>query len=1000
MGWFLMWLHLFLIHFPSFSSSSSSFNFLCHHDESSALLQFTCPFLQVESSSFLNSYPYFCDEYLAKTKTWINGTDCCSWVGVTCDTISGHVIGLNLGCEGLEGVIYPNSTLFHLSHLQILNLSSNSLSAYIFYFKFDEFPSLTYLDLTYCDFIGEIPSQISHLSKLTSLRLSENNELSWKETTLKRLMQNATNLKELFLDGTNMHSVRPNSIDFLFNHSSSLSTLNLGNTGLRRNFKKRILCLPSIQELYLSGNDFRGQLPEFSCNTFLRILDLSECQLQGPISLSFSNLTHLNSLTLTGNNLNGELPTSLSNFQHLIHLDLSFNLLSGQIPDVFGRMNKLHKLRIRSNNLKGQLPSSLFNLTKLTKLDCSYNKLEASLPNKLTGFQKLIHLRLSHNFLNGTFPFWLLSLPSLIHLDLSNNLFTGHIGAISSYSLEEISLCGNKLQGNIPKSIFDLANLNILCLSSNNLSGVVDFQHFTKFQNLYSLSLSYNSHLSLSFESNVIYNFSQLRRLELSSLNLTTLPKLSENSLRLIQYLDLSNNKINGTVPNWLLERVSLEMLNLSQNLFTSMDEISSNNYQFDHLDLSSNLLHGELSMSICNLISLRILNMANNKLTGPIPQCVANFPYLQVLDLQVNKFHGTLPSKFSQYCQLHELNLNDNQLEGHLPKSLSQCEYLEVLNLGNNKIEDNFPDWLQTLQQLNVLVLRDNKLNGLISNIKFKHPFPRLMIFDISGNNFSGLLPTTYLRSFQGRMIDPQGGDNSNLQYMDMQLLNSTLFYDSVSVRIKGINSTLVKISRNFATIDMSRNKFEGDIPDVVGEFHALIGLNLSHNSLTGIIPRSMGNMTTLESLDLSSNILSGVIPAELSNLNFLEFLDLSNNHLVGDIPQGKQFNTFSNDSYEGNSGLCGLPLSKKCGPEQQSPPSPDKLWSEEKFGFGWKPVAIGYGCGFVFGIGLGYCMFLFGKPRWLVMIFGGQPKRRVKRRTRVRMTNGSTMDQMIQMS
>jgi hypothetical protein len=148
---------------------------------------------------------------------------------------------------------------------------------------------------------------------------------------------------------------------------------------------------------------------------------------------------------------------------------------------------------------------------------------------------------------------------------------------------------------------------------------------------------------------------------------------------------------------------------------------------------------------------------------------------------------------------------------------------------------------------------------------------------------------------------------------------------------------------------------------------------------------------------------MLTGVIPSELTNLNSLEVLDLSNNHLVGEIPQGPQFNTFSNDSYEGNLDLCGFPLSKKCGPEteqQHSPPSANKFWSEEKFGFGWKPVAIGYGCGFVIGIGLGYFVFLIGKPRWLVMLFGGQPKRRVRRRARERRTNGLTMNQMVQMS
>ncbi|GAU35654.1 hypothetical protein TSUD_255510 [Trifolium subterraneum] len=147
---------------------------------------------------------------------------------------------------------------------------------------------------------------------------------------------------------------------------------------------------------------------------------------------------------------------------------------------------------------------------------------------------------------------------------------------------------------------------------------------------------------------------------------------------------------------------------------------------------------------------------------------------------------------------------------------------------------------------------------------------------------------------------------------------------------------------------------------------------------------------------------MLAGVIPTELTNLDFLEVLDVSNNYLVGEIPQGKQFNTFSSDSYKGNLRLCGFPLTKKCGPEPEqhhSPTSTNNIWSEGKFGFGWKAVAIGYGCGFVIGIGLGYLVFLIGKPRWLVMIFGGQPKRRVNRRkARVRRTNGST--QMVPMS
>jgi len=79
-----------------FASSSSSF---CNHHDTSALLLFKNSFAL--NTSLHNYYLllgdyHFPDDHCSfssKTESWKYGTDCCEWDGVTCDTISGHVIG-------------------------------------------------------------------------------------------------------------------------------------------------------------------------------------------------------------------------------------------------------------------------------------------------------------------------------------------------------------------------------------------------------------------------------------------------------------------------------------------------------------------------------------------------------------------------------------------------------------------------------------------------------------------------------------------------------------------------------------------------------------------------------------------------------------------------------------------------------------------------------------------------------------------------------------------
>ncbi|XLT26704.1 hypothetical protein HN873_057996 [Arachis hypogaea] len=925
MGYFML-LVLMMFHFACLSSHS------CHPYESSALLHFKTQLITNTTFYENTYYEHLCPNLYPKMRTWDNGTDCCSWMGVTCHSVSSHVIGLDLSCSALVGNIHSNSTFFHLTHLQTLSLACNYIYGSELPSQFGGFVSLTHLNLSYCAFKGDIPSQISHLSKLQSLDLSWNFALSLKETTWKKLLQNTTSLREVVLDETDMSSIgpTPGPLSLIANLSSTLVTLSLVDTKISGYLTSDIFCLPNLQKLNLGANqDIQVHVPKLNCNTFLlSILDLSECHFHGPIPSSFFNLTYLTSLILVDSFLNGSIPSSLSNLHHLVYLVLSRNNLSGKIPN---------------------LPSSLFTLTRLSQLDCSSNQIEGPLSDKVA-FSNLTELFLEGNLLNGTIPSSILSLKSLRTLDLSKNQFIGPIsGEITSYSLEYLDLCNNKLQGNFPESIFHLVNLSHLCLSSNKWSGTTHFPLFSKLQNLEYLSLSGCSLLLLESETSLLSN------------NIIGYSKFSGNFPQL-KYLELSNNKLEGKVPKWIHDIHSLIHLKLSHNMFTSIGH-QFPWYQFEYLDLSFNLMDDDISSFFCNATFL------NEHFHSALP-------IAHPLGIWMNKFHGTLPDTFED---LITLNLNGNQFRGLLPKSLSNCTDLMDLNLGNNQFEDTFPNWLQNLLNLEILVLQGNQLYGPIVKLKSENTFPSLIIFDISSNNFSGSLPRAYIQNFQAMKIQSSlyyylqsdsGSGEGNIE---------PEYDNSMTTTVKGVSITLAKIPNAFANIDLSSNNFEGEIPDVFGELQALKGLNLSHNSLIGPIPHVIGNLTNLESLDLSSNMLTGNIPAELTNLIFLEVLNLSSNHLEGSIPRGKQFDTFSNNSYKGNIGLCGLPLTIQCN-NNVSLQQYSSSEAEDKFGFGWKPVAIGYAFGMVLGIGLGFCGFSVGKPQWLVIIFGGK---RIKRRS-----------------
>ncbi|KAL3735586.1 hypothetical protein ACJRO7_024671 [Eucalyptus globulus] len=876
-----------------------------------------------------NSTSFFCqmddNPTGPKKLSWNADTDCCSWKGVMCDQMTGHVIRLELGCYPIDPTCYSSAG------------SSNS-------------------------------TELSTLDSLNLSSLHKSERPSGSNSNM--LLQNLTMLRVLILDGLNMSGI---DVSRLMNLSPSLEVLSLRCCKLRGQLAANFFLLPKLTCLNLSGNkELSGYLPESSWNSPLKVLDLSSAGFSGVLPESIGNLHSLEILWLCHCNFSGSIPSSLGNLTRLTRLELSFNEFSGQVPSTLSNLDRLTLLDLSTNNFKGPIPDVFNNKTQLLEMHFSHNLFVGPIPPSIKNLSNLAQLDISNNLIRGSIPSSLFSLPSLTSLDLSNNRLSGPIEEfLAAPSLDHVDLSGNQLGGSIPSSIFQLGNLTYLSISANNLTGVLDLRLLSRLKNLTDLDLSDNI-LSLSNSENAEHVLPNLSKVRLSGCNITEIPAFLRNSTS-VDWMDLSSNKIHGNIPSWMWDvgTESLSYLNISHNFLTSFKQVPWKNLLF--LDLHSNLIQGPIlppplpnsvlffSLAsnqltgylpgfICAMKGLKFLDLARNNFVGTIPQCLGNISNdLSVLDLQENGLSGTISLTFSKNAVLSSLHLNGNKFEGLLPRSLINCKQLEVLDLGGNKLNDTFPRWLETLPSLRVLVLRSNRFHSSIGNPGTEFPFPQLRILDLSSNELTGPLPSAYFVNLKAMMSTHQ--DGSEMRYIDQGY-----YQESINATMKGLETNLPKILVILTTIDLSSNKFQGMIPDVIGELGSLQGLNLSHNNLEGHIPSSLGKLSELEWLDLSSNKLSGTIPSKLANLTFLEVLNVSSNLLTGSIPQGNQFNTFQAESYRGNPGLCGYPLSKTC-TNSKVPGEPPVLPEGGAHSFFAEilesgAVEIGLACGIVLGL------------------------------------------------
>ncbi|CAL2241783.1 unnamed protein product [Prunus armeniaca] len=509
--------------------------------------------------------------------------------------------------------------------------------------------------------------------------------------------------------------------------------------------------------------------------------------------------------------LQGKISPKLIELQHLEYLDLSWNNFNGsQIPDFIGSLSNLRYLDLSYANFGGLIPYQLGNLRNLHHLDIRY---QSDFPIQDDDFPFMYSGSIYAKNL-----YWLPNLSRLKYLDLTFVNLSDVVGWLEAVNM-------------LPK-------LTNLTLRRCNLPPPV----------ISSVSLL-NSSKSLVHVD--LYN---------NSLNSSIFQLLPGTHTNLV-YLELSENKLSGRIPESIGQMSNLEYIGLRMNSFEGV--ISETHFsklpKLWFLDLSSNSLVLNFSFDWVPPFQLRQIRLGSCKMGPYFPKWLRTQKSYAWLDISDAGISDTIPSWFGDLRnEVAYMDLSHNQLRGNLRLELA----FGYLNVSWNQLEGPIPSLLSNVSTLD---LSNNKFSGSASFLCTSTTEESyLWYLDLSSNHVSGELPDCWI-NFQ-------------------QLVFLDLSNNSLSGKIPTTMGYLFRMD----TLKLNNNRFFGELPSQLKNCTKLTLLDVGENKLSGLIPKWLGeNLLNLAIIILRSNQFYWSIPPQLCHLTQLQILDLSMNNIFGIIPK-----------------------------------------------------------------------------------------------------------------
>jgi Leucine-rich repeat (LRR) protein len=375
-------------------------------------------------------------------------------------------------------------------------------------------------------------------------------------------------------------------------------------------------------------------------------------------------------------------------------------------------------------------------------------------------------------------------------------------------------------------------------------------------------------------------DLSRLTNLETLDLQRTGIADIPSTigHLRSLQYLDLDECDISGTIPEGLWNLTSLA-----------------------RLELQSNNITGTLSPNLGKLVRLTELQVNDNLLFGSLPSQIGLLARLTLLELQANRFDGKIPSHLSLLYQLRQLNIAENSFYGEF--RLTPTTSLVECKLNTNRANSEQKNCFSTCNA-SPLCCRDDKClesEQLLSSVqhtalmnlynsvncperycpRFKLIEPCRSIARSVGYTLKCVGRAVTEINLDGRSVALFGQLPSSLlplsylTVLSIQHANITGSLPLVPSNIKqlvlanlslhgAVDPLFSSVMSDLWSLDVSRNKLNGSVPDLFWKAPSLRYLNLSHNGLTGsLLLQSFVSIPYLQTIDTTYNRFSGAASA-----------------------------------------------------------------------------------------------------------------------------------------